>query len=64
MEGGRQGNERGRTANLSRRAIVLGEDSRERDLGDDVLLDRVLEERWTREVESEEEERGLSRLGV
>jgi hypothetical protein len=54
-----------RVAKLVRRlAIVLGEDRRERDLGDDVLLDRVLEERRLGKVECEEEERRPGRLGL
>lgn len=53
-----------RDADLGCRSVVLCENGREGDLGDDVLLDRVLEERRTRQVECEEEERRLDRLDV
>jgi hypothetical protein len=41
---------------LSGNTVVLGEDGGDGDLGDDVLFDRVLEERGRGEVDREEEE--------
>lgn len=62
--GAEDGGKKKKKTNLRRRSIVLGEDGGKSDLRDDVLFDRVLEQRRSRKVESEEEERGADGFDV
>lgn len=49
---------------LRRHSVVLGEHGRDGDLGDDVLLDRILEERGRGQVDREEQEGRADRFDV